>query len=243
MAHLWLPTVLSFAIASSPALADSFVVTVKAVDAQKQPVAKADASLYWEVKEKAMVPRADRSGRTDSTGRAVMRIDNWNERRPLLVLSADRKLGGIIGVSKADDGKELTVTLAPTVQLEGRLTSTELKHAPEWASAMVFVDGFRAYFASDSGKSAEFRFVLPAGKYKLWLDGADVADRKETISLNADKPRHDLGTLDLKATPIARLKGKTPLDLTVTDARGVPRGVKLSDFKGKWVYLEFWGYW
>jgi hypothetical protein len=29
----------------------------------------------------------------------------------------------------------------------------------------------------------------------------------------------------------------------VTDARGVKRDVQLSDFKGKWVLIEFWGFW
>jgi len=43
--------------------------------------------------------------------------------------------------------------------------------------------------------------------------------------------------------PLAKLYGKEPPPLKITDARGVDKNVKLSDYKGKWVVLEFWGFW
>jgi hypothetical protein len=36
--------------------------------------------------------------------------------------------------------------------------------------------------------------------------------------------------------------GKSLPDWTVTDARNAKKDVKLADFKGKWVLLEFWGF-
>ena len=53
----------------------------------------------------------------------------------------------------------------------------------------------------------------------------------------------DLKTLEVPATIIARHVGKAPPPWHVTDARGVNKEVQLADFKGKWVLLEFWGYW
>jgi len=50
-------------------------------------------------------------------------------------------------------------------------------------------------------------------------------------------------TRDLPRDPYQGLYGKEPPAWNVTGARGVSRDVKLSDFKGKWVLLEFWGYW
>ena len=53
----------------------------------------------------------------------------------------------------------------------------------------------------------------------------------------------DLGTLDLTPTAITRSIGKRLPPWTVTDARGVAKTVTLDDFRGKWVLLEFWGFW
>ena len=39
-----------------------------------------------------------------------------------------------------------------------------------------------------------------------------------------------LGAIDLKLTPIARLYGKEPPAWHITDARGVPKDVRPSDF-------------
>jgi hypothetical protein len=229
-------------LAAYPGVAATFTVTVKAVSADNKPVAKADVALYWRVEE-AMTSTDDRRTVTDESGKAVLQVDDWNEKRPVLVLSADRKLGGIVGVSNADDGKEVIATLGPTVRVKGKLECSELHSRPSWANTMVTTDGFRAPFAQHMGESAEFDFVLPVGKYAFRSYGTDVEDIKQTVTLAADQPEYDFGTLDLKASPIAKLKGKPAPGWDVTRARGVKPDVKLADYKGKWVYLEFWGFW
>lgn len=37
--------------------------------------------------------------------------------------------------------------------------------------------------------------------------------------------------------------GKAAPAWRVTEARGAKNTIKLSDFKGKWVAIEFWGFW
>jgi hypothetical protein len=100
MFHRWLFTILSLTCCTT-AIADTLVGTVKDVDADKKPVAKADVALFWDVVNGAMTPHADKATVTDGT--AVRRVDDWTEKRPLLVLSADRTFGA----SKADNGKEV----------------------------------------------------------------------------------------------------------------------------------------
>jgi hypothetical protein len=233
---LWLVT------GGSGIFAATFNVTVKVVDGENKPVPKADVALFWNVKD-GMTPVSDRGAVTDENGKALLRVDDWDEKRPVLVLSADRKLGGVVGVSKDDDGKEVTATLGPTVRVKGKLDCSELKSKPKWANTMMTADGFRAPVAQHITESAEFEFVLSAGKYGLRSYGTDVEDIRKTITIPADAPEFDLGTLDFKASPIAKLKGKTAPGWEITATRGVKPEVKLADYKGKWLYLEFWGFW
>ncbi len=129
MKYRYLAVLLSSAITGSTAFAESFTVTVKVVDANKNPVAKASVSPFWDVKDGVMTVPGEKPNVTDAAGKAVLRVDNWNEKRPVLVLSADFKLGAIVGVSKGDDGKELTLTLGPTVRVKGKMACKELNRA------------------------------------------------------------------------------------------------------------------
>ncbi len=243
MTGRWILAILACSSVCSTALAETFTVTLKAVDAEKMPAAKVDVALYWSVKGGAMTASAEKAVSTDANGKAVLSVDDWQEKRPVLMLSADRKLGGIVSVSKEDDGKELTVTLLPTVRIKARLECKELNSRPSWVNTMVSVEGVRAPFAQNDTKDAAFAFVLPAGKYTLKTYGLDVQSIKQSVTLTADRPEHDLGTLDMKASPIAKMKGKQAADWVISDARGAKADVKLSDYKGKWVYVEFWGFW
>jgi hypothetical protein len=236
-------TVLFLTVACPAAVADTFSVTLKVVDAQDKPVANARVGTHWDVQNGAMKTFSDKPIVTDATGKVPLTVDNWKEKRPVLVLSADRLSGAIVGVSKDDDGKELTVRLGPTVRVKGKLECKELGHKPEWANTVVHPDGFRAYFVQHVGTSAEFNFVLPAGKYKFHSYGTDVEDVRRTETITADRPDHDFGVIDMQASAIGRLKGKVPPEWVIADARGAPADVRLGGQKGKWVYIEFWGYW
>ena len=97
--------------------------------------------------------------------------------------------------------------------------------------------------AAGRSLASTFAMRLPPGRYSS--DGGEsyrhVGATRE-VTLERGRPV-DLGAIDLKFTPIARLFGKEPPAWHITDARGVSKDVQPSDFKGKWVVLEFWGYW
>ena len=232
-----------FVIAGQAVRADTFTVTIKVVDAQMKPEQGVDVSLFWEAKDGVMTPSNPKDVKTNAEGKAVVVIDNWNEKRPVMVLSADRTQGGIVGVSKADAGKEVVVTLGAVMRMHGKMDSKELGYAPKWANVTVTRDGYRAYFTQHITKTAEFEFLLPVGKYHLRVYGEDVTDVKKTVTLEGDRSVLELGAINMGVTPIAKLKGKPLPEFQITDARGVKPDVKLSDYKGKWVYLEFWGFW
>lgn len=241
MVRAWI-FVCPWVAASWNIVAGTFSVTLNVMDAGNRPVPNASAALFWQVQNGTMKPSSGHVA-TDERGKAVLQVDDWNRPRTVMILSSDRKLGGFIAVSNELHGKELKVTLGPAVRVKGKLECKELNLKPSWANTLVTPDGFSAQVAQHMGESAEFDFVLPTGKYTLRSYGTDVEDRKEVVTLARDKPEYDLGTLDLKPSAIARLKGKPAPGWKVTDVRGIKKNSKLSDFKGKWLYLEFWGFW
>ena len=53
----------------------------------------------------------------------------------------------------------------------------------------------------------------------------------------------DMGVLEMEATFLAVHYGKPLPPWTVSDARGARTSTQIADFKGKWLLVEFWGFW
>src|SRR5687767_13329720 len=136
MLSRWFFAILCLTSGASTVFAATFSTTIRVVDADNKPVAKATAATFWSG-DGGMTAQGNKGAFTDENGKAVLQVDDWNEKRPVLVLSDDWKLGGIVGVSKADEGKEVTVTVGRTVRLKGKIECTELKSKPAWANTMI----------------------------------------------------------------------------------------------------------
>jgi hypothetical protein len=214
-------------------------VTGRVVDAAGKPVAGAEIASFWStVKDK---PTHYKGVTTDTEGRFTLPISFYGRGEALFALDKDRKTGGLIVVEPKEAAKALEIKLAPLVHLHGKFECKELNKPLNWTNVYIFSG--QARFAMCSSEEASFSFMLPAGTYKFWAYGTDIQDLKKDVILKPDERDVDLQTIDMPATIIARHKGKAPPVWHVTDARGAKKDVKLSDFKGKWVLLEFWGYW
>jgi hypothetical protein len=214
-------------------------VNGRVVDAAGKPVAKAEIATFWSTMKEKLT--AYKGVTTDTEGRFTLPVAFYGRGQALFVLDKDRKTGGLIVVEPKDAEKAVEIKLAPLVHLHGKFECKELNKQLQWTN--VYILSGQARFAMCSSEEASFSFLLPPGTYKIWAYGTDIQDLKKDITLKAEERDLDLKTIDMPATIIARHKGKAPPAWHVTDARGVKAEVKLSDFKGKWVLLEFWGYW
>ena len=152
-------------------------------------------------------------------------------------------------VSVATNGKEAAVAqLASSAKAQNvRLTLAPLSHVvfklegTRAASAMAWMKGARGplYYGQTT---AVGDIGLPAGSYNLELFGDGIAPISKDLVL-ANQQRLDLGTITLKPSLIAGLFGKPAPVLSIADATGVSKDFKLEEAKGKWVILDFWGYW
>ena len=221
-------------------------ITIVVVDDVGQPIAQAEPAFDWfivgpNMERKTNGPNDETF--TDADGKATLKVEEWQFRYPLLVLSKDRLRGAFQTLTPTDVGKTITITLGPTARLKGSHYCKELKFKPIWMNTQVRPQNEKLSSIEQISKEASFDLILPVGKYHLSMYGEDVIQIERDVELTTLQSEFDLGVIDFKPSVIAKLKGKPAPKWTITEARGVPDSVQLSDYKGKWVYLEFWGFW
>jgi len=231
---------LSLALPGWTSAAGDLTIAGKVVDAAGKPAANVELSTFWTSRASSM--QGHESVKSNQDGRFSLKVPDYGSGVAVLAVDKDRKTGGILAVEKGSSAKDVTVTLGPLVRVKGSFFCKELNRKLTWTNVyMMTPDGSR--FLGCDSQEATFSFLLPPGKYNFWGYGADIKSIKEDLVVPADKTELDMQTLDVPATVIARHKGKTPPAWHVTDARGVKKDVTLADFKGKWVLVEFWGFW
>ncbi len=214
-------------------------VTGRVVDAAGKPVAGVEVARFWTTQKEIMAPH--QGATTNAEGRFTLPMTFYARGEALLALDKGRKTGGLIVVEPKEAVKPLEIKLSPLVHVHGKFGCKELKQQPKWTN--VYIMSGQGRFAMCSSEEASFSFLLPPGTYMFYAYGTDIQTLKKDITLKAGETDVDLGTIDMQATIIARHKGKGPPAWHVTDARGVKKDVTISDFKGKWVLIEFWGFW
>jgi hypothetical protein len=154
------------------------------------------------------------------------------------------KLGGIATIRAQTADKPLLIEVSPLVEITGHFTCSESGKSPGWTNVYMGAMPGALRFAACSSRESTFALKLPAGKYEFYGYGSftDFEGVTKEVTLEEGKDL-DMGALDLKLTPIARHYGKEPPQWHVTAARGVNKDVRIADFKGKWVIMEFWGFW
>jgi hypothetical protein len=214
-------------------------VTGRVIDSADIPVAEADVATFWGADTGKMQPF--NGVKTDKDGKFSLPMQAGFA-QSVLALDKERKNGGMVVVDGKSAAKPLEIKLGPLVKVHGDFFCKETNKRPTWTNVYLSVAP-RVRVAQCSSEKAQFSFLLPAGAYQFWGYGSDVQNVNKDITLSADKPDLDLKTIDMEATIIARHVGKAPPAWNVTDTRGVKKDVKISDFKGKWVLVEFWGFW
>jgi hypothetical protein len=208
--------------------------------ADGKPVAGAEAASFWQADGGKSSAYA--GVKTNAEGRFELPIQFYGRPSAIYVLSDDRKRG-CIAVVKPDDKKPVPFDLKPLAKVHGRITSPELGRRPGWTNIYVMDSSGQTRFLACQSDKAEFALSLPPGEYKLWGYGSDVESVRRPLVVKAGETTVDLKDVELPATVIAKHTGKAPPAWTVTDARGLKKEVQPGDFKGKWVLIEFWGFW
>lgn len=235
MRLLSLAVALVVLLASSPALAGEITLKGKVLDAKGKPVKGVDVSATW------LEGTPYQSARTPADGSFELKARHFGRSLTILAMNKKRSMGATAVIESEDIDKPIQLALSKLVHVHGTFTCEDLNAKPTWTNVYLnFMPG-RLRIARFSSEKAEFSFRVPEGTYQLHMYGTDVQGLNRSLDIEEDtKAELDLGALDLKATAIAKLYGKELPPWTVTDARGVAKDVKLEDYRGKWVLIEFW---
>jgi hypothetical protein len=211
------------------------------LDGAGKPVAGAQVASFWMAETPPMRPYEPAV--SDAKGEFTLKVNLYGRAQAVLAMDKELKTGGLAVVEPKSANAPAKIKLGPLVHVHGSFYCKELGKRPSWTNVYMMELGSKARIIQCSSKEASFSFHLPAGKYQFWGYGTDINNYRKELTLAVEKPDVDLGMIEVAATAVAKHIGKAPPSWTVTDARGAKKDVRLEDYKGKWVFLEFWGYW
>lgn len=239
------------------------------LDAQGKPMAGVSVADTWNYDGKWS---ANGGAKSDAEGKFSLTIRTFPDQPQrsyrIQAGDADSKLGAVT-VLKADALKDLKFTLQPLVAVKGTLTGAE-GFEPEaggyvnvyWKAPPVWLCSTRLTAERAEGPDEKatakvvFDLLLPVGEYSTLISAGEAFQyARPAIStlagtaVNLDVP--------LKVTALAKHYGKKapainvdfvrnlPSDIVgkIATRKGEPEPITLDTFKGRWVLLEFWGFW
>jgi len=203
---------------------------------------------------------------TDADGR--FSIPAPERMKTLMIYDRERRHGAVVLFDSKHLEVPVEVRLAPLVRIFGtnRLSGSEgpLKWTCTYLNFPYDENDplNRTRLAICGSYQARFAFLVPPGVYDLSATSDDPSSatlEARSVTVTADQKEVDLGGLVLRPriggfqNLVDRAKargtwadykqnfGKEPPPWHLTDAKGVAKDAKLSDFKGKWAVLYFWG--
>jgi uncharacterized protein (TIGR03067 family) len=156
----------------------------------------------------------------------------------------ERHLIGYAPVSPLSLQKgKVTVRLQPECRLTGSIVCDELKKAGkplEWTNVYLMHNGVR--IADCDSSQGLFEFPVPPGNFTLHAYGSELRGKHVTVNVPANRDEFCADPIALTASRFLLLQGQPAPELeAVVGWKG--EKVKLADLRGKYVLLEFWGYW
>jgi thiol-disulfide isomerase/thioredoxin len=240
--RLALPLVVSLLAVTATAEAATVVrVAGRVVDANGNPVATARIAEFWFAEQSATL-EPERPALSDSDGQFSLEVEFHGRDSVLMAIDGTETLGGLATVSSKSPGEPIEIELKPLVEVCFRYASQQPDRSLGETYVTIAVGDQRLRVAGGRSRAAEFAIKLPPGQYTIQGDEARHDEDVRQFTLEAGKDK-DLGEIELQPSELTRLIGQPAPAWHITDARGVSKDVQPPDFRGKWVVLEFWGYW
>jgi thiol-disulfide isomerase/thioredoxin len=224
-------------------------VGIKVTDPEGKPVAGASVFQFMSLMENREKKDAKREWQfydavtTATDGSTKLQYAKLNA-RPICARLTIQKLTGITSISPFGLLKaSIEVVLQPEARLSGTIVSDDLKKAGKpigWTNAYLDFHGSR--FASCDSSTGSFEFMVPAGTYSIFAFGSDVRSKTVSVTVPGGRSEVTADPIVLSASRLILLQGNPAPELEgIVGWKGAKTA--LSSLRGKYVLLEYWGYW
>lgn len=162
----------------------------------------------------------------------------------------DGKLSAL-AVVKADGlAAEFKLTLAPLCTVSATVVPPEGIEMKDGNYFTVYWKAPQTHICSARTKDRAATFSLPVGEYRYMLGAADCKYARGTFNVEAGRDKLELPPIKMEQTALSKMYGQQAAPISISYIRNLPadldkKGAKvtLEDFKGRWVLMEFWGWW
>ena len=238
-------------------------ILLRLIDPNGQPVAGATVGEYARTSDEPLLGRkivvSPRPQTSDERGRVILREDQTPDprTRAFYIVHEDSRLVAFQELSAESTGKGIQVRLEPACHVHGRLGSEDLQRIGwplAWTNVYLHWNDHRL-LSHDSDRQ-QVEFWVPPGTYQLSAYGSGrkgTADQRDfsastetrtiTVTVSRGQSELDLGVIDLKPDRVASLIGKPAPELENIRAWKNGSPVKWAELRGRYVLLDFWGYW
>lgn len=214
----------------------SYDVSGVIVNLSGKPSPKAEIARYFLLSDGKYTPYEPITA--DASGKFSGKIQPYQLPMTYIVLDAERNLGACVDFTEESVKKPMRIVLTPLAEVRyGVEIENGFKPSGMNMSIACPDTGTLVLLTYDRGA-----IRIPAGKYSLNFFSMELKMHQKPFAVRSGETV-DLGTQRLELTPISKNIGKPALPIDFAEARGVNPEFKLSDLKGKWVLIEFWGYW
>jgi thiol-disulfide isomerase/thioredoxin len=136
-----------------------------------------------------------------------------------------------------------TINLQPECRLHGTIICNELTKLGKplgWTNVYLEKNGER--IASYDSFSGYYEFPVSPGTYSLYAYGECLHKKFVEVNVPGGRSEFEAPPIALSASRLVLLQGQPAPELAgVVGWKGRP--VKLADLRGKYVLIDFWGYW
>jgi thiol-disulfide isomerase/thioredoxin len=214
------------------------------VDGKGQPQSGVQIAVEWNCSGKDFQLAPRQKIESDSAGQFSGKVPCGDG--PVAILALDKaRARGVLRVVPAEEvERPLRLQLAPLVTASAEVVLGEFEKRPESVRLELVAQVGNAKLFSFDADATKIKLKLPVGAYTLSAAAPDAVTAATEFDLDADEPDYDCGKLQLAPKPGKGSAASSAVPaFKITDAIGVDKNMKLADYKGKWVMIDFWGYW